>query len=267
MAAEYADSIAKPGLNFHIFSDNQAGLWRLKTPSDNPGQSNQIRAIQASQATRDKGATITYHWVPGHHDIAGNEMADHLAKGATKMRATTQETSFATLGMQIKQITKDEWASKLDKLPQITSLAHYSYRREYEWKIQNKMHVPMGTPRETAAAFYQLKLGHGRFRDYLHRRGHAEFDLCWCGDPQTPAHLLLTCVLYKKKRKKIMDSLKPSKITIRLLMTTSRGVKATLNFITSTKIATRGWYRREEAWFEGLGEEEEERGLDEPTQD
>lgn len=37
-AIEYAARIAKPGLHFHIYSDNQAGLWRLKKQSDNPGQ-------------------------------------------------------------------------------------------------------------------------------------------------------------------------------------------------------------------------------------
>lgn len=34
---EYASSIASKGTIFRIFSDNQASLLRLKTPSDNPG--------------------------------------------------------------------------------------------------------------------------------------------------------------------------------------------------------------------------------------
>ncbi len=120
------------------------------------------------------------------------------------------------------------------------------------------MQIPIGTTRRVASAFYQLKLGHGRFRDYLHRRGHADYEICWCGDPQTPDHLLLTCPLYKEERKKISEALKPSKITTRALMTTSRGIKATLEFITTTKITSCRWYQKEEAWFEGRGDGEEE---------
>lgn len=37
-AAEIAAKYAARGAHFHVYSDNQAGLWRLKTPSDNPGQ-------------------------------------------------------------------------------------------------------------------------------------------------------------------------------------------------------------------------------------
>ena len=58
-AIEYASKIAKPGLHFHIYSDNQAGLWRLKTPSDNAGQYCQIRAIKAAKNATKKGSKIT----------------------------------------------------------------------------------------------------------------------------------------------------------------------------------------------------------------
>lgn len=61
IAAEIVAEQANPGLHFYIFSDNQAGLWRLKTLSDNPGQSNQIRAIQAGKKIIQKGAELTYH--------------------------------------------------------------------------------------------------------------------------------------------------------------------------------------------------------------
>jgi hypothetical protein len=44
-AIEYASKAAKPGQSYYIYSDNQAGLYRLKTLSDNLGQACQIRAI------------------------------------------------------------------------------------------------------------------------------------------------------------------------------------------------------------------------------
>ena len=75
-AIEYASRVATNGQSFQVFSDNQAGLFRLKTPSDNPGQACQIRAIAAAKLVVAKGATITLNWVPGHTDIEGNERAD-----------------------------------------------------------------------------------------------------------------------------------------------------------------------------------------------
>lgn len=47
-AIKYANYIANPGQHFKIYSDNQAGLYKLRTPSDNPGQACQIRTIEAA---------------------------------------------------------------------------------------------------------------------------------------------------------------------------------------------------------------------------
>ena len=73
-AIEYASLVAQPGQHFHIYSDNQAGLYRLKTPSDRPGQSCQIRASTATKLVTRKGAKVSLNWVPGHKDIVGNEI-------------------------------------------------------------------------------------------------------------------------------------------------------------------------------------------------
>jgi hypothetical protein len=58
-AIEFASRVAKPGQIYYIYSDNQAGLYRLKTPSDNPGQACQIRASQAAELAKSKGASIS----------------------------------------------------------------------------------------------------------------------------------------------------------------------------------------------------------------
>ncbi|CCD54929.1 hypothetical protein BofuT4_P162180.1 [Botrytis cinerea T4] len=101
---EYANKISKPGLNFKVYSGNQAGLHRLKTPSDNPGQVCQIRAIRAPKSIIDKGTTIFLNWVPGHTDVSGNEEADGLAKAATKIYFSSNKISFAFAGMLVKPI-------------------------------------------------------------------------------------------------------------------------------------------------------------------
>jgi hypothetical protein len=101
-AIEYASEIAKEGEHFDIFTDNQASILRLKTPSDKPGQSQQIRAILATKSLLAKGASLDLVWVPGHTDIAGNEEADRLVKKTIASKNyLSDKTSFAFLGIQI----------------------------------------------------------------------------------------------------------------------------------------------------------------------
>ena len=114
-ATEYASSIVKEGDIFTVFSDNQAALLRLKTPSDNPGQSQQIRVIEASKTINSLGANITLAWVPGHSDIIGNEKADELAKLATKSTIDSNNTSFACLGVKISQEKRLEIKANIAK--------------------------------------------------------------------------------------------------------------------------------------------------------
>jgi len=138
-AIEYASQIAKPGLQFHIYSDNQAGLWRLKTPSDNAGQECQIRAIKAAKKATEKGAKITLKWAPGHTGILGNETADLLAKSATLITPQSTKTSFAMLGLKIKELKTKEWYDLLNNAKGRTNDNRFSYRKHFPWHIQSKL--------------------------------------------------------------------------------------------------------------------------------
>ncbi|RDL42413.1 uncharacterized protein BP5553_02392 [Venustampulla echinocandica] len=191
-AIEYISSIAIPRQKYRIYSDNQAGLHRLKTPSDNPGQDCQIRAIQATEAAIQKGASIELAWVPGHTDIEGNELADRLAKRATLEEPSSNSTSFAYLGMKIKAIRRAEWLSYLTNYTTNKPNSNpNSYTRKFIWKIGARPLIPPNTKRETASAFYQLKLGHGYLKSYLFRLDRSNSDLCRCGlGPHCPQTIL-----------------------------------------------------------------------------
>lgn len=261
MAAEYAARIAKPGLEFKIFSDNQAGLWRLKTPSDNPGQENQIRAIAAAREANQKGAKVSYHWVPGHKDIEGNEAADKLAKAATTITSTSNQISYAMIGTQIKQKATAEWRDKLEKYDQKNPhKSRTSYRNFYPWKIRSKLIVPRGTARKTASAFYQMKLGHGRFRDYLWNRDHVQDRFCYCGEIERPEHLLLNCHLYSEQRNKLKEAINTKELALDLMLGTNICAQHTTTFLQETKIGTRRWLLEREEWSCFDEEEEEQVG-------
>jgi ribonuclease HI len=243
-AIEYASTIAKPGQLYSIYSDNQAGLLRLKTPSDKPGQACQIRAIEATQVANRKGASIALNWVPGHTDIPGNELADKLAKQATRIAPSSDETSYAVLGYRAKQIGNTEWKAVLDHYDKQASTSSTSYKNTYPWQIRSKIQLPSRTKRELASSLYQLKLGHGYLKPYLARFGHAENDYCRCGKRESAQHLLLSCREpgLAQARAKLRDRLQGARLDLRLLLHTKIGIEHTLDFLNETRICTRKWH-------------------------
>ncbi|KAF7890727.1 hypothetical protein EAF00_009041 [Botryotinia globosa] len=240
-AIEYASSLAYKGQKYKIYSDNQAGLYRLKNPSDHPGQAYQIRAIKAAEAIRAKGAEVSLNWVPGHTSIWGNELADKLAKEATTIRSASNETSFGLLGMIIKEYNNDQWLDTLNQYDLRTNQSNTTYSKLFPWKIGTKIKLPEGTKRNTASAFFQLKIGHGYIKSYLHRFKLSN-NKCICNNIETAAHLLIGCSIYRKERKEIFKDLPVSKINLQFLLHTKIGIELATKFINTTKIATRTWH-------------------------
>jgi ribonuclease HI len=127
-AIEYASSVARPGESFKVYSDNQASLYRLRTLSDDPGQDQLIRAIEAASQLGDIGSTISLEWVPGHVDIPGNELADSLAK---------------------KPGNQEKESGKVASNALNSSKASY-YSKSFAWKARSKIQPPTGNEKEAS---------------------------------------------------------------------------------------------------------------------
>ena len=247
MAFEYAATVAFLSQEIRIHADNQAAIYRLRIPSDKPAQVWQLRCIRAANQIIQKGAAISLHWVPGHKDVARNERADSLAKIAAKEPPFSDITSLAMTGIKIKQIATKEWRQVLSKsTPKVIQHNPNTYAAKYSWKTRKKLSVPMGTRRETASAFYQLKIGHGYNKAYLFRIGKADSPICSCGTKQTPEHLLLSCKWLNKDRRVLRQDLSNAPLTLPLLLHTKQGIAATLAFITRTRVCICKWHLGQE---------------------
>lgn len=238
-AIELASQLAQPGQKFKVFSDNQASLNRLQSPTDAPGQACQIRSSLATEVANRKGATIELHWVPGHADIPGNELADSLAKSASHLAPDSLDTSYAHLGSQIRKQQSDSWLGLLENQRISNNLASYS--RKYPWNPRFKIQLPK-TSRKLASAFFQLKLGHGYLKSYLYRLGHSTSNRCSCGQIETAEHLLLSCKKLSEARRRLQDEHRGARLNLRLLMHTKPGIESVLRFLKETGIATRQWH-------------------------
>src|SRR2546421_12167461 len=100
--------------------------------------------------------------------VVGNELADKLAKEATKHTLISEKDSFALLGLKFKQSRQSEWNTILDEYSKKPNTNPATYMKKYPWKLSSKIQLPPGTKRELASSLYQLKLGHGYFRSYLY---------------------------------------------------------------------------------------------------
>jgi ribonuclease HI len=235
---EYIAGIAKRGWLYKVYSDNQAGLLRLRTPSDNPGQSCQIRTILAAKLIQEKGASIVLQWVPGHKNVEGNEKADELAKRASKQASSSKETSWAMYGLRIKQVKALEWKEAVQ-------LADKQRRRpQRAFTPSNRLKVGQGTKRILASTFYQLKLGHGYQKAFLYRIGKANDDKCLCGAKETTDHLLFSCLLWRNQRKEeLMKDLQGPITSLRpYFLNTEIGIRRVIRFLEVTRVGTRKWH-------------------------
>ena len=102
--------------------------------------------------------------------------------------------------------------------------------------------------RLTFSTYTQLKLGHDYFKSYLCRLPAYENDLCmFCEKKQSPEHLLLSCKQLSAERRDLREAirkegtLRNEQLTLQMLLCTKVSVKHTLNFLKTTRIATRRW--------------------------
>ena len=112
--------------------------------------------------------------------------------------------------------------------------------------MSKRINLPLGTLRPLASAFFQLKLGHGYLKSYLHRLNIVSNNKCRCGKTENAKHLLLYCELYKEERIRLFSlfkgSLDASAFNLRVLLHTEVGIPNTLVFLKETSICTRKWH-------------------------
>jgi glycyl-tRNA synthetase beta subunit len=95
-------------------------------------------------------------------------------------------------------------------------------------------------PKRVQAAYYQLKLGKGLFKQFSKAIGKDERGECFgnCNSLQTPRHLLLHCKHYSRERRELAKALHAPRLTLPLLFNTTKGSTALLDFLKKTQIAT-----------------------------
>lgn len=131
-AVEICALDAREGTSFRIFTDSQAAMYRLRCDRPGLGQSLARRAIRiAKLGIYERGADVRIMWVPGHHGIPGNELADRCAGDealrAERLRRAREERndavrlrqgniSMAFIKGQARRGANREWSTLIAQL-------------------------------------------------------------------------------------------------------------------------------------------------------
>ncbi|CBF84167.1 hypothetical protein AN2711.2 [Aspergillus nidulans FGSC A4] len=164
---------------------------------------------------------LQVRWIPGHSGIAGNELADKLAKLGSSIYSPNIPPSPAYLRREAKQWLRTEaYTAYASKAPQayktLDIRPHTKESRTREHKL----------PRWVLGRLVAARTGHGDFTAYHQRFNHSDYlESCSCGKTKTPVHFFFcpyTRKRWKDRWRCIRDG--PSK-TIDWLLSTAAGAE------------------------------------------
>jgi ribonuclease HI len=230
------------GEEIHVFVDSQAALKRLQKVCLTSGQKVCHHITELCKQLVLHNNKIFLSWVPGHREIQGNEHADRLAKAGLKRKPKDPLTSISYLKRTAKEEILASWKQHWKDTREKEKGKAYIKAIQDRPRISYRMQVLAG-PKRVQAAYYQLKLGKGFFKQFSKAIGKDERGECFgnCNSLQTPQHLLLHCKHYSRERTELAKALHAPRLTLPLLFNTTKGSTALLDFLKKTQIATARW--------------------------
>jgi ribonuclease HI len=188
--------------NIQILSDSQSAIglltlgWKEKQlHSTLATTKNLMRQLES------KGVTVNIDWTPGHAEIAGNEMADKLAKMASEeAKEMDKADSLVTQGI-LKSAARDSVMAKWQRQWDVADTG----RRLHGFKPSVTCHTHIDQPnRWIFSRIARLRSGYIGLKKYHHQIGVSESPLCdRCGVEETATHYLLECVKFEDERARL----------------------------------------------------------------
>ncbi|KAJ4430831.1 hypothetical protein ANN_19422 [Periplaneta americana] len=176
-----------------LYTDSKITLDSLQNSRNHNSLIEEIRKELTS--LRGTGWIITFSWVKAHIGIFGNELADRLAKKATR------EDTLHYSKIPMSGVTKTLGEESLANWENQWQLAkNGAETRRYFPQVSQRLalHIPV------SAGLTTMLTGHGRINAYYHRFRIIQDPTCSCNNgEETVEHILLECTKYNKPRNKL----------------------------------------------------------------
>ena len=184
--------------DIYIFSDSQSAIGILQLGWKPTQHKHTIAEIkQKIQDLQNKNISVHISWPPGHANIKRNEEADRLAKEALSEAATfsdeTQTVTMADVNQSATLMGLSQWQRQWGSSDSGRSLF------KYKPKVSDKSFrdIPNVKSYRNIA---KLKQEYNNFKEYQHKIGNTDTNLCECGDVETLEHYLRNCENYFNER-------------------------------------------------------------------
>ena len=193
-----------------IFCDSQKALTTIRhPPSHKENRFLRVYIYYKPKKLQSNGHVVACRWVPGHADLVGNEKADLAARNRAE-KGGRQAEPWSSLAYIKKNLAQTR-STELTKWHEMKMQESEVSRRGFyiPW-IKAEINPVLGNaPKNYAARYYQLKVGHGAVGTYLARIGVIETPECWwCKEVvQSVEHLYKKCRRGRKERRKLVREL------------------------------------------------------------
>ncbi|XP_015925706.1 uncharacterized protein [Parasteatoda tepidariorum] len=158
-------------VNAVIFCDSKAAIFSVNS-NTTPDSFNILECKKLLLGLFGLSKEIVLQWIPGHCGVAGNELADHLAKQGASIQQTSKKAVPLT---NAKRLIKK-------KMMDLT-LNQYTEKNSGKIWWNNLKDLPMW-PRRRAVAEFRLTTGHDCLLKHLHRIHVAQAPFCTLCDLQ-----------------------------------------------------------------------------------
>ncbi|XP_063419173.1 uncharacterized protein LOC134701992 [Mytilus trossulus] len=181
-----------------ILSDSQTAVGILTLNWKSSNYIDTITDIKECMGTLLRhGILTTLSWIPGHANIAGNEIADQLAKDAAKEASSLNDQynviTMSDVRCAVKMSTKLKWQSRWtisETGRQLFNLIPIVGKDAQLDKPNNQI----------GRILSEIRTGYSRLNKYRNQIGQSLTPYCECGEEETSEHFLLYCPRYQQER-------------------------------------------------------------------
>ena len=161
-----------------------------------------IRKIQKRTfSLLQQSINIQFHWVPGHKNIHGNELADKAAQAAVNSPINTIH-NIKIPWSHCKPLLKEYFQTLWN-----TEWAHVDSDNITKSFFPSPTSAGILKSIHLSRQLVQVLSGHSKLRSFLHRIGVESEGTCPCrANIETTQHFLFDCHLYHSLRKPILHS-------------------------------------------------------------